>query len=322
MATDNRLRPLVIGFSQRRLAGSAWWKTLVDGATEAASLGNATIDLRDANGDTSRQIEDVLGFIDRRVDAVVLNPNDPRRIARAIDALADAGIPVVVVNSNLDGPLVGKVAAYVAEDQVLAGSKAGYLMAAAVTERFGTSGTVETVMIGGYPWDLLSDMRSSGFLLGYEKWLAEHDGAGMCPDLLPMQYGHWLSADVQPLMREVCRTHPNLRVVVSLSDIMHAGIEHALKAEGLFSKVLIAEYDGLMSSVQEMVDDPSGPLQVMVTNEPRRQGVEAVELAIAAATGSVPATGGAVRFVASSAFRAADARRFLDPAKSFVDTLQ
>jgi ribose transport system substrate-binding protein len=315
-------RSLVVGFSQRRLARSIWWKTLVDGAAAAAEEQHVLLDVRDANGDTNRQIADVASFIEQGVDAVVLNPNDPRRIAPALEALSDAGIPTVAVNSTIDDHFLNKICCYVAEDQRAVGDSGGYLLGQAIAERFGTTGIVKTVIVGGYPWDIMSDLRANGFIDGYDRWLLDRDGEGVSLDLLPMLYGHWLAADALPLVRDLVRAHPDLRVIISLSDMMHAGIEHALKTEGLFSDVIIAEYDGLMASVEEMVDDPTGPLQVMVTNEPYRQGATAVELAIRAAAGRGPKGTGNIVRVSTSAFRAADAVKYFDAKRTFVDTPQ
>src|SRR3954454_8669734 len=48
-------KDIVIGFSQRRVAGSDWYKTLVAGATSEAKKLGVTIRVTDAGGDTVRQ---------------------------------------------------------------------------------------------------------------------------------------------------------------------------------------------------------------------------------------------------------------------------
>src|SRR5689334_22043903 len=97
---------LVIGWSQRRVSGSDWYKTLVAGGqSEAAKLG-ARIEVLDANGDTTRQNQDVQTLISKGVDVVIMNANDPLGVAPSVKALKKAGIPLVTVNSNLDPSLV------------------------------------------------------------------------------------------------------------------------------------------------------------------------------------------------------------------------
>src|SRR3712207_7223093 len=44
-------------------------------------------------------------LITRQVNAVIMNPSDPTGVAPAVNALEEAGIPLIVVNSNLDPDL-------------------------------------------------------------------------------------------------------------------------------------------------------------------------------------------------------------------------
>ena len=52
-------KQIVIGFSQRRVAGSDWCKTLIAGATSEAEKLGVKIVVTDAGGDTVRQNSDV-----------------------------------------------------------------------------------------------------------------------------------------------------------------------------------------------------------------------------------------------------------------------
>jgi ribose transport system substrate-binding protein len=107
-------KQLVIGFSQRRVAGSDWWKTLIAGATSQAEKLGVKIIVVDAGGDTVRQNSDVQTLITKGVDGVIINPNDPRGVSQAVEAVKTAGIPLVAVNSNLDPALAKDVFCYVA----------------------------------------------------------------------------------------------------------------------------------------------------------------------------------------------------------------
>ena len=55
---------------------------------------------------------------------------------------------------------------------------------------------------------------------------------------------------------------------------------------GLTDQVVIASYDGQMSVLKMMIDDPDGPVQADASNEPYKQGSTAVELALKAINGS------------------------------------
>lgn len=310
---------VVLGFSQRRVAGSDWWKTLIQGAKDAAMKKGVEIQVLDANGDTVQQNADVNTLINKQVNAIIINPNDPLGLSSSINAAIKAGIPVIAVNCALDDSLLKKIYGYVVEDQVATGARGGYLLAPAVAKRHPNLKNAEAVVIGGYPGDVLSELREKGFMQGYQKWLDENPGKGVTLKYLPMQYGHWIPNDAMPVMRDIATAHPDLKVVFSESDVMHAGLVQALKAAGIWKDVVMAEYDGYETTVKEMMDNPNGPVQALTTNEPYRQGIAAVEMALRSVSGHAPE--GTI-FVQTVAFNAQSAAKYYNPNKVLVDTVQ
>lgn len=312
-------KEIVIGFSQRRIAGSDWWKTLIKGATDEAAKKGVKLEVLDANGDTVRQNQDVNTLILKNVDAIVINPNDPLGLAQSIKAANEAKIPVIAVNCALDDSLLKSIYGYVVEDQVATGARGGYLLAPAVLKKYPNEKTAKAAIIGGYPGDVLSDLRASGFKKGYQQWLDENPGKGVQLTYLPMRYGHWIPNDALPVMRDIATANPDLKVVFSESDVMHAGLVQALKAAGIWDNIVMCEYDGYETTVKEMIDNPNGPVQALTTNEPYRQGVAAVEMALRAVNGHAPE--GTV-FVQTVAFNAENAAKYYEPSKVLVDTVQ
>jgi len=312
---------IIIGLSQRRVAGSDWWKTLIDGAKYAAGKYGVELIVLDANGDTVRQNVDVNTLINRQVDAIIVNPNDPLGLSSSINEAIKAEIPVIAVNCALDDTLANKIYGYVVEDQVATGARGGYLLAPLVAAR--NPGLVgkeaKAVIVGGYPGDVLSDLRGDGYMKGYQKWLDENPGKGVRLTYLPMQYGHWIPNDAMTVVRDIATAHPDLKVVFSESCVMQAGIAQALKAAGIWESVTMASYDGFQSVVKEMADSPNGPVQVLTTNEPYRQGLAAVEMAMRAVKGG---TREGTVFVETVAFDTKTASKYYDPSKVLVDTVQ
>src|ERR1700730_2363416 len=143
-------KQIVIGFSQRRVAGSDWWKTLIAGATSQAEKLGVKIVVVDAGGDTVRQNSDVQTLITKGVDGVIINPNDPRGVSQAVEAVKKAGIPLVVVNSNLDPSLAKDAFCYVAEDQVSTGALAGKAIAEEIGKKYKPTDTIKLAIIGRY----------------------------------------------------------------------------------------------------------------------------------------------------------------------------
>lgn len=270
---------LVIGWSQRSVAGSDWYKTLIAGGQAAADSMGASIQVLDASGDTNRQNQDVQTLISKGVDVVVMNANDPLGVAPAVNALKKAGIPLVTVNSNLDPALVENMYCYVAEDQEATGALAGDVIAKKALEKYGPSTQIKLLAVGGFPGDVISELRYQGFMQGYNKVMSANPGVKTTE--LPIRYGHWLPDQALQPVRDVATANPDLNVIYSESDVMQSGIQQALEQAGLWGPNIIeGAYDGGMGSIKQMVDDPTGPLQADASNQPWDQGQEAVKMAL------------------------------------------
>lgn len=271
---------ITIGFSQRRLAGSDWWATLLAGAKDRAGELGAEVVVTDAGGDAVKQNSDVQTLLTKGADAVILNPQDPTGVAPAVNATTQADVPLVVVNSNLSDDLAQQQYCYVAEDQPAVAAQMGATIGELAKTRFAGEPTVKAVVVGGYSGETITEQRGQGVMDGY----AGVDGAPPI-EYLPIRYGEWLPDRALQPMRDVATANPDLDIVFALSDVMLPGIEQGLKDAGILDQVVIGTYDGQMAVIKQMIDDPEGPVQVDASNEPYKQGQVAVEKAIAAAQG-------------------------------------
>jgi ribose transport system substrate-binding protein len=308
---------LVIGWSQRGISGSDWWKTLVDGGQAAADGIGAKIEVLDANGDTVRQNADIQTLITKGVDVVVINANDPIGVSGSIAALKEAGIPVVTVNSNLDPSLVPDTFCYVAEDQEATGALAGEVAAKDAIEKYGETGEVKIVGIGGFPGDVLSDLRFNGFMDGFNKVVADYPGITV--NKLDTKYGEWKPDKALGPIRDVATANPDLKIVYSMSDVMNGGVKEGLRQAGLWGDgIILASYDGGMVSVKEMMDDPTGPLQATASNQPWDQGATAVEMAVAAYNGDQSACPDKTLFIDTTVVTPDNAKDYYKKADTYV----
>lgn len=308
---------LVIGWSQRGISGSDWWKTLVEGGQAEAGKIGARLELLDANGDTVRQNADVQTLITKGVDVVVMNPNDPIGVGPSIQALKDAGIPVVTVNSSVDKSLVPDMFCYVAEDQEHTGSLAGEVAAQRALEKYGKKGQIKIVGIGGFPGDVLSDLRFNGFMAGWKRVMDKH------PDVttvkLDTKYGEWKPDKALAPIRDVATANPDLKVIYSMSDVMHGGIVQGLQQAGLWGEgIIMASYDGGMGAIKEMVDNPKGPLQADASNQPWDQGAAAVRMAVAAAQGDQSQCPDKTKYIDTTVVTPAEAAKYYVPGDTYV----
>jgi ribose transport system substrate-binding protein len=206
---------------------------------------------------------------------------------------------------------------YVAEDQVATGALVGKQIATEAIQRYGKKASVKLVAIGGYPGDVITELRYKGFVQGYNSVM--HADPQFKTTMLPIRYGHWLPDQALPPIRDVATANPDLKVVFSESDVMQAGIQQALTEAGLWGKgILEGSYDGGMNSIQEMVQDPTGPLQGDGSNQPWDQGVAAVEMAVAAHNGNTSACPTKTNYIKTTLVTSKNAKVYYKPSQTYV----
>ena len=84
-----------------------WWDTVRLGAQEAAEKANATVVWTGPEMETDRekQIQAVDDMLVKKVDAVVLGPNDFNALARSVEKVKDAEIPCIIIDSPVNSDL-------------------------------------------------------------------------------------------------------------------------------------------------------------------------------------------------------------------------
>ncbi|MFL0711271.1 MAG: substrate-binding domain-containing protein [Microcella pacifica] len=302
-----------MGFSQRNFE-SDWWAAQSEGARVAASSSGVELLESDAQGDPITQNSDIQTFITRGVGAVIINPADPRGVAPSVTALKQANIPFVAVNSNLDESLASSAYCYVAEDQEATAAGVGAELAAVMESRIASDAPVKAVMIGGFPGELVTELRTAGFMEGYQSVTGAPE-----LNMLPTVYGEWTADAALAPLREVATANPDLQLLFVASDSMLPSVQSALTSMGMWDTAIIGTYDGAMSTVQFMIDNPEGPIFADGANSPDVQGEVAVEMAKAAIDG-VPqseACPGGVKYIDTPLYTPANAGESFKPGAKF-----
>lgn len=86
---------------------------------------NLEIEIHSTPDDTEQQIKDIEGFIDRKVDAIVVAPNEWKPLRPVIEKAYDAGIPVVLVDRKVNSD---KYTAFVGGDNLEVGRRAAHFI--------------------------------------------------------------------------------------------------------------------------------------------------------------------------------------------------
>ena len=254
---------ITLGFSQATQQ-SPFYVELGTGVKNAAEADGAELIYIDANGDVTKQNNDIEDLITKNVDVLLINPVDPQGIAPALASAKAAGIPVITVDRSAEGAL-----AHVGRDNVAMGK----LVGDAVSDALGDSGG-KIIEIQGDAGGTVAMDRSEGFHSSFEGNSAVEIVAG--------PYAEYIRANAVTAMQDLLQANPDVKVVYAHNDDMALGALQVLKENGR-EDVLVAGVDGLMEAVQAIAD---GNQYVATSlNDPISLGAVAAETAIKAANG-------------------------------------
>jgi len=261
--------PYKIGITQNNVGVDSYQTTYEQAFIEAASSNpNVETVVLDAGGDVARQIAQVEDLIQQEVDAIIIWPTNGEAVIPAVRKAQQAGIPVIVTNSNIAEPGFDFVASFSGPDNITQGARAAEIMCEKFTD-MGIEGEAQIVQISGQPGYTTAIERAKGF----EDRLPE-----VCPDvtLVETQPGDWNREKSQKVMEAFLVKYDDIDGVYAGDDNMGVGALNAAKAAGREGIIFVGatnfavgyeamergEYWG--SIYQSPVDDAQAALQTAI----------------------------------------------------------
>ena len=248
-----------IGFSQVTQQ-SPFYVELGEGAKEAAEEAGHELIFVDANGDVTKQNNDVQDLITRGIDVLVINPVDPKGVAPSIAAAEAAGILVVTV----DRPVESGAAAHVGRDNV----EMGRLVGEQLVEAFGDEGG-KVIEIQGDAGGAVARDRSQGF----------HDAVEAAGNIEIVEgpYANYIRSEAVTAMQDLLQANSDVKAVYAHNDDMALGAMQVLN-ESDRDDVLVFGVDGLTEAVKAIAEGD----QYVATafNDPRALGAATVDTAV------------------------------------------
>ena len=181
---------------------------------EAMLSHEITLEIRSANDDSRKQKEDIAYFIDKKVDLLIVSPNEAGEVTPAVDEAFDAGIPVVVVDRNVTGD---KYTAFISADNV----QIGYMQGQYVAGNLRSGDKV--IEIKGLTGSTPAMERHEGFIEGL-------GDAGV--EIVASVDAAWSSELACSITDSLLRIHPDVKMIVAQNDPMADGAWRA--AEKLY----------------------------------------------------------------------------------------
>jgi ribose transport system substrate-binding protein len=250
-------RVLKIGVSFQELDNPyfAVMKEALDDATR--SIG-AELYVTDARHDVTKQINDVEDLVQKGVDILLINPTDSVGIESAVRSANKAGVVVVAVDAQANGPIDSFV-----------GSKnydAGRLAGEALVKSLDGRGSV--AILDGIPVvPILERVR------GFKDAIAKHPGI----KIVDTQNGKQERSTALSVTENMIQSHPDLNGLFSVNDGGALGALAAIDASG--KKIALVSVDGLAEVVAAVAK--GGTVKATVAQFPRDQVRIALGIALA-----------------------------------------
>jgi len=214
-----------IGITQNNV-GVDSYQTTYDQSFKEAVEANDSVEavVLDAGGDVARQIAQIEDLIQQQVQAIIIWPTNGEAVIPAVRKAKNAGIPVIVTNSNIAEAGFDFVKSFSGPDNITQGSRSAEIMCDKFKE-MGIETTAQVVQISGQPGYTTAIERQKGF----DDRLPE-----VCPDVtvLETQPGDWNREKFQKVMEAFLVKYDKIDGVYAGDDNMGVGALNAAKAAG------------------------------------------------------------------------------------------
>lgn len=220
--------------------------------------------LMDGKADVAKQISQAEDLIAKQVNVIVLNPQDADGSAQVLDLAAEAGIPVIEVNTET--VRTGYVA-YVGSNDVMAGE----IMGNFVMEQLGEEGGQYAVLEG--------EIGQSAQILRAEG-IANTIQANDAFECVAQLTANWQRDQAMSTTEDWLGKYPDLKAVICHNDDMSMGALQAAEAQG--RDIIIIGTDAIPDALSAVKE---GRLSGTVLQDAATQASTTVDVAVKVAKG-------------------------------------
>jgi ribose transport system substrate-binding protein len=257
----------VIGISVSGFS-APYFKALIAAAEEEGKKQNVELKIMDGEFDTQKQASQVENLISQKVDLIEIIPADSTAIIPTMKKVKDAGIPLIIVNTQNDPSTNDLILTFVGasmEDEAA-------MAAESIKKVLPKGGNV--VMIEGAAGSFPAIHRSTGF----ETATADR------PDIkiIARQNAGWDRAKAMATMEDFLTRYPEIDALYAHDDNMAIGAIQAIKAAGRLEEIPVISISGTIEGYAAVT---SGEIFSTVSQPPDWEGMMAVQAAVKALNG-------------------------------------
>jgi ribose transport system substrate-binding protein len=227
--------------------------------------------------DVEKQMQIIENLIETKVTALLVTPSGSKEIVPALVKVNAAGIPVVILDTQVD-PAAAKeagvrLASFVGSDNYEGGKLAGEQLVKV------TGGKVKVAILEGIPGHETGDSRLRGF----------KEAVGGSPNIaiVASQPANWERDLGFTVFQNMLQAHPEIDAVFACNDMMALGALEAIAAAGKTGAIRVIGFDAVDDAKQAIL---AGTMVASVAQQPAEMGRIGVETVVKVLAGeSVPA---------------------------------
>jgi len=198
---------------------------MVEGGNQAAKDYGVEVIWKSSDGNIDNQISQVEGFIEQKVDCILVNPIDSVALQGVLRQASAAGIPT--------GAMAGEVDAKDSYTTVYNDYENTKIIGEIIGNMIGGKGKV--ALLYGNKGNLVSDLRQGGFQEAIKAY----------PNIqLIEQPMNWDPATGLKAAQDIIAANPDLRALHCVSDAVTLAAYQAVRDAGLVKQILVTSYDG------------------------------------------------------------------------------
>ena len=233
-----------VGFAQVE-SNNPWRLAQTKSMQDEAAARGWQLVYTDAAGSASKQVADVNSMIAQGVDLIFLSPREEKPLIPAITSAQGAGIPVILLDRNVDQSLAtpGKdFVTFIGSDFIKEGQRVAEWLIA------NNGGKTKIIELEGTTGSSPANDRKKGF--------DDAINAAGGFEILASQSGDFARDKGRQAAETLLQAHPDANVIYAHNDEMAIGAISAVEAAGKVAgkDVLILSIDGGKEIVQLIVD--------------------------------------------------------------------
>ncbi|MDO5100097.1 MAG: substrate-binding domain-containing protein [Eubacteriales bacterium] len=265
----NRENYHVIAILKSIARDNDFWPEVEKGIRSAGEQYRMTVEVTGPTleSDVDRQNEIIMESIDKRPDAIILAPGDYQRSADYAAKIREAGITLVLVDSDMAGR---SGVTLVATNNVLAGKKVGQLLEEAIAKKQEDARTTGQEKVA-----ILSYIQNTSTARDRERGVISYLEEKEIPYIGPF-YTQSNSQTAEEMATGILQENPDLTYLVGLNEWSAVGASRALIAMGKQDRVKIIGFDSSKSEAKFLEQEV---LYGIVAQNPYSMGYLSVESA-------------------------------------------